>query len=125
MVPIRFVQACVNGHISDIDWYLFVHGLGDPCRRILYLDERGTGGDLSEIEIRCDCGKSKPLITAFEKKSQALGWCRGHRPWLGENRNELCRDAEGVPAYNRLLIRSASNAYFRQILSTISLPDPG
>ena len=123
VVPIRFVQACVNGHISDIDWYLFVHGLGDPCRRILYLDERGTGGDLSEIEIRCDCGKSKPLITAFEKKSQALGWCRGHRPWLGENRNELCRDAEGVPAYNRLLIRSASNAYFPQILSTISLPD--
>jgi len=123
VVPVRFVQACVNGHISDLDWYAFVHGQGDPCRRELFMDERGTGGDLSEIEIRCDCGKWKPLITAFEKGSKALGWCRGHRPWLGQNRVEQCRDAKGDPAYNRLLIRSASNAYFPQILTTISIPD--
>jgi len=25
VVPVRFVQACRNGHISDIDWYLFVN----------------------------------------------------------------------------------------------------
>ena len=123
VVPVRFVQACINGHISDVDWYAFVHGQGDPCRRDLYLDEKGTGGDLSEIEIRCECGKSKALIVAFEKGGNALGWCRGHRPWLGENRNELCRDASGSPAFNRLLIRSASNAYFPQILSVISIPD--
>jgi|GEM_PF-6237959 len=24
VVPVRFVQACLNGHISDIDWYLDV-----------------------------------------------------------------------------------------------------
>lgn len=33
VVPIRFVQACVNGHIDDIDWGAFVHGAEDPCRR--------------------------------------------------------------------------------------------
>ncbi len=122
-VPVRFVQACINGHISDIDWYAFVHGHGDSCRRALFIDEKGTGGDLSEIEIRCECGVSKALIAAFEKGSNALGWCRGHRPWLGENRDELCRDADGNPAFNRLLIRSASNAYFPQTLSVISIPD--
>jgi hypothetical protein len=122
VVPVRFVQACINGHISDVEWYRYVHGQGDSCRRELYIDEKGTGGDLSEIEIRCECGKSKPLISAFEKGSQALGWCKGNRPWLGEN-TELCRDSEGSPAFNRLLIRSASNAYFPQVLSAISIPD--
>ena len=29
VVPVRFVQACINGHISDVDWYAFVHGRGD------------------------------------------------------------------------------------------------
>ena len=123
VVPVRFVQACVNGHISDVDWYGFVHGQGDPCRRPLYLDEKGTGGDLSEIDVRCECGKSRALILLFERGANALGRCRGRRPWLGEHRDEPCRDAEGNPAYNKLLIRSASNAYFPQILSVISIPD--
>lgn len=123
VVPVRFVQACINGHISDVDWYGFVHGQGDPCRRDLYLDEKGTGGDLSEIDVRCDCGKSRSLILLFERGANALGRCRGKRPWLGENRDEPCRDSDGNPAYNRLLIRSASNAYFPQVLSVISIPD--
>jgi hypothetical protein len=123
VVPVRFVQACINGHISDIDWYAFVHGQGDPCRRDLYLDEKGTGGDLSEIDARCDCGKSRALILLLQRSANALGRCRGNRPWLGEHRNEKCRDADGNPAYNRLLIRSASNAYFPQMLSVISIPD--
>jgi hypothetical protein len=97
IVPIRFVQACPNGHISDVDWYLFVHGTAkqgaakegapdqnpepsaDACRRDLFVDEWGTSGDLSEVEIRCDCGKSKKLIIALEDKT-ALSWCRGRRP---------------------------------------------
>jgi Domain of unknown function (DUF1998) len=123
VVPVRFVQACINGHMSDIGWYSFVHGQGDPCRRELYLDERGTGGDLSEIEVRCECGRSRALILLLERGANALGRCHGQRPWLGESHNEQCRDADGNPAYNRLLIRSASNAYFPQILSVISIPD--
>lgn len=123
VVPVRFVQACINGHISDVDWFAFVHGQGDPCRRDLYLDETGTGGDLSEIEVRCDCGKSRPLILLLERGANVLGRCKGNRPWLGEGRSEKCRDTDGDPAFNRLLIRSASNAYFPQILSVISIPD--
>ena len=66
VVPIRFVQACLNGHISDLDWYGFVHDYKEDCRRQLYVDERGTGGDLSDITIRCECGKSRPLIVATQ-----------------------------------------------------------
>lgn len=107
-----------------MDWYAFVHGFGDACRRELFVDEWGTSGDLSEIVIRCDCGMSKALIVALDKGANALGWCRGRRPWLGANNVEAnCRDASGNPSGNRLLIRSASNAWFPQNLSVISIPD--
>jgi hypothetical protein len=127
IVPIRFVQACPNGHISDVDWYVFVHGTPkpgvEPCRRDLFVDEWGTSGDLTEVAIRCDCGESKQLIIALEDKT-ALGWCRGRRPWLGGNNFESnCRDPKGQPTFNRLLNRSASNAWFPQVLSVISIPD--
>ena len=31
VTPLRFVGACPNGHLQDIDWRRLVHG-GDPCR---------------------------------------------------------------------------------------------
>src|SRR5438552_6028905 len=43
--------------------------------------------------------------------------CDGRRPWLGVSTREQC----GEPS--RLLIRSASNAYFPQLMSVISLPE--
>jgi hypothetical protein len=124
VVPMRFVQACPNGHITDVDWYAFVHGFGHPCRMDLFVDEWGTSGDISETEIRCECGTSKPLIVAVDRSSNALGWCRGRRPWLGrDNVEPNCRDPKGNPTPNRLLNRAASNAWFPQMLSVISIPD--
>ena len=127
VVPIRFVQACPNGHISDVEWHAFVHGTRkqneEICRRDLFLDEFGTSGDLTEVAIRCDCGATRRLIDALEDKS-ALGWCRGRRPWLGGSNSEPnCRDPKGQLTFNRLLNRSASNAWFPQVLSVISIPD--
>jgi hypothetical protein len=126
VVPIRFVQACTRGHVSDIDWYAFVHGLEDKCRRQLWLTERGTGGDLSDITVRCECGKVREMSAAiqFDTTGAApLGPCKGQRPWLGNYSAETCRDADGKGTINRLLIRSASNAYFAQTMSVISIPE--
>ncbi len=123
VVPIRFVQACLNGHISDLDWYGFVHEYREECRRQLYVDERGTGGDLSDITIRCDCGRSRPLMVAVQNPGSALGFCKGWRPWLGNNSREQCGGGDSKAQINRLLIRSASNAYFPQVLSVISIPE--
>jgi hypothetical protein len=137
VVPVRFVQACVNGHLSDIDWYTFVHQ-GESCRGQLWLDEGGSGNDFEEIFVRCEaCKRSRPLSMAKVPNSRVLGQCQGHRPWLGshgkescisyridENSGQLTQDPNGRPESNRLLVRSASNAYFSQTLSVISLPDP-
>ena len=117
VVPVRFVRACRRGHVGDIDWIAFVHGSHLGCPRDLWIEERGTSGDLSEVRIACDCGKERPLTQAARLELRALGSCNGSRPWLGARTREACGEA------NRLLIRSASNAYFPQIMSVISIPD--
>jgi hypothetical protein len=126
VVPIRFVQGCINGHLSDIDWYGFVHPKGDGCRRPLWLDERGTSGEFVDVFVRCECGKAKSLATAtFQPGSETLplGFCKGRRPWLGNNSYEVCGGDNGKAQPNRLLVRSASNSYFPQLMSVISIPD--
>jgi hypothetical protein len=125
VVPVRFIQACTRGHVSDIDWRRFIHGKGVTCTRRLWLDERGTTGDLTDITVRCECGQFKALAAAT-KVGDALGFCNGPRPWLGPNAWEPCGDGNAKPRQpNRLLVRAASNAYFAQTLSAISIPEPG
>jgi hypothetical protein len=115
VVPIRFVRACRKGHISDIDWYRFAHERNPQCRRQLWVEERGTSGDIADIYVRCECGEGQPLVRATVPGT--LGHCDGARPWLGPHTREACDDI------NRLLVRHASNAYFPQVMSVISLPD--
>ena len=56
------------------------------------------------------------MSDAASLEVKALGTCDGSRPWLGQYSRETC----GEP--NRLLVRTASNAYFPQVMSVISLP---
>jgi len=117
VVATRFVRTCQRAHVQDLNWQWFVHGRDDPCRRQLWLEERGTGGDLADLLVRCDCGKQRGMQDAAEPG--ALGPCWGARPWLGPRTQEAC----GLPS--RLLIRTATNAYFAHALSALSLPEHG
>ncbi len=117
VVATRFVRACPKGHVDDLDWRRFVHGAEDMCRRQLWLDERGTSGDLADLVVRCEWQRSRDLYEASVIELNPLGTCRGARPWLGRNANEEC----SLPS--RLLIRTASNAFFSQVVSVLSLPD--
>ena len=90
VVPVRFVQACTRGHVSDIDWRLCVHDPEDKCLRSpLWMDEKGTSGDLTAITIRCDCGKSKALSAATKVGDKQLGYCKGDRPLAGRLRSRV------------------------------------
>ncbi len=117
VVPVRFVCGCRRGHIDDIDWRRFVHPIGKTCHRPLWLEERGTGADISDIFCVCDCGEERSLYEASILGTGALGQCEGKRPWIGQHAKESC----GEPY--RLLVRTASNAYFPQNMSVISLPE--
>ena len=117
VVPVRFVRACRHGHIGDIDWYQFVHkNPKNTCRRQLWFDELDATGDISSIQVRCSCGDKRMLREAVGYDTKALGKCDGNRPWLGPYSSESCNQM------SRLLVRTASNCYFSQKMSVISLP---
>lgn len=119
VVPVRFVQACTAGHIEDINWYAYVRQ--DPNTETsgqLWLDEGGAGNDFAEIFVRCERTKSRRRLSdAIVPGKASLGTCGGHMPWIGPRQRTGC----GQPA--RLLVRSASNAYFSQRLSVIHIPE--
>lgn len=127
VVPVRFVQACPNGHVSDIDWPRLVHGDGVACGGQLWFDERGTTGDLAELFVRCDGCASQPMslvrLQSTAEERSVLGECRGDRPWLGPMAREICVGPQDKPHRNKLLIRHASNAYFPVVERAISIPD--
>ena len=119
IVPIRFIRACEAGHMDDIDWRAFIHGDDATCQGNLWLDEMGTSGELTELRVRCDgCGQSRGLSQAAGKHNPSLGKCSGRQEWLGQEYRRVQCDKN-----MRLLIRTASNAYFPIKVSVISLPD--
>ena len=117
VVPVRFVCGCRRGHIDDLNWRAFIHKSGKQCQRPLWLEERGTSGDISDIYGVCDCGEERALYEALDIRTSPLGHCFGNRPWIGQYAREKCTEPF------RLLVRTASNAYFPQVMSVISLPE--
>ena len=83
----------------------------------LWIDERGTSGDLSEVWVRCECKAERQMIEATKPDVHALGAATAGGPGLGHASSEPCDEP------NRMLVRTASNAYFPQTMSVISLPD--
>jgi hypothetical protein len=113
VTPIRFVCSCEKGHLQDIDWRWVVHG-GPPCQEPMWIEEKGTSADPADTTIVCGCGRSLSLQETFQPGR--LGKCRGERPWL------LDRDPDGCGDNLKLLTRTATNTYFPQVYTVISLP---
>ena len=114
VTPIRFVGACERGHIQDIDWRWVVHG-NKPCQEPLWLEERGTSADPADTYVVCNCN-IEPLSLQQAFAPGRLGKCLGLRPWLGRE------GKEGCDKNLRLLTRTATNTYFPQVVTVISLP---
>lgn len=113
VTPIRFVCACDKGHLQDIDWRWAVHGSG-ICLEPMWVEEKGTSADPADTSIVCGCGRRLSLQETFQPGR--LGKCLGNRPWL------LDRDPEGCGDKLKLLTRTATNTYFPQVHTVISLP---
>jgi hypothetical protein len=124
VVPIRFVQACPNGHISDIDWYKFVNkDCRSNCRAQLYLDEGGTGNNFADIFVRCDkCKKRRPLGDAIQEwltrsavKDRGKELLAGFQQWL--TRRGLNPDEVNFPGLPYIMLHSLSHL----LITSISL----
>lgn len=117
-VPVRFLGACRLGHIDEWPWIAFVHERQKKPRcpnPQLKLEEDATG-DFARIRVTCTtCEASAPMNTAY---SEPRVDCRGEMPWLPREGSPNCGEEL------RLLVRTASNSYFSQVVSALSVPDP-
>jgi hypothetical protein len=113
VTPIRFVCACDNGHLDDINWRYAVHG-PDTCAEAMYIEEKGTSADPADTSVVCGCSRRLSLQDLFQPGR--LGKCQGQRPWLVD------RDPAGCDQNLKLLTRTATNTYFPQVYTVISLP---
>ena len=99
VVPVRFVRACRAGHIGDIDWYAFAHNGQSDCAkqgRQLFIDERGTSGDLTEVWIRCDCGKAeRSMAQAAILLNRALDRAMARGPGWGHSQKKPAANRAG------------------------------
>ncbi len=130
LVPIRFVMACPHGHLSDIPWRDFCfREINCSNRERLYLLEAGTGNDFTQIYVQSESGVTRKLADAMVTELNPLYSCQGRTPWLGpgsrdsEPCHSIGKGGKEEKTKNRLLVRSATNAYFSETLSVISLPD--
>ncbi|MBX3270383.1 MAG: DUF1998 domain-containing protein [Sandaracinaceae bacterium] len=115
-VPVRFLGACRRGHVQEWPWISWAH-LGRPmCAAASLRLEEGASGDFAEVRVVCACGASQSLATAAARRVEMH--CDGHRPWLGVEGREECDEML------RLLVRTASNSYFAQVMSALSIPEP-
>ena len=133
LIPSRFITVCPKGHIEDFPFMEWVHKDGNwshehKCdqEHKLRLLRGNSPASLSDIRVRCSCGKSEAMIGTFNFDTETGGalrkigyGCSESMPWLGvEGKHSKCSE------HLRVVQRGASNVYFPLTMSSIHLP-PG
>ena len=115
--PVRFVSACRRGHLGDFPWNFFVHAAGQMCSHPQLALSESISGDFADVVVSCQtCEQKRPLSEA--RIDTAMPFCAGDRPWLGVDAQEECTERQ------RIMVRTASNSYFPQVMSALTIPDP-
>lgn len=117
---IRFVMACPQGHLDDVDWRFLAHrGGNNACTgRSGYLEWRGGGGSLAGVRIQCpDCGQGETLGRAY-----SADWpCSGRHPER-ESPGTLPHRPRGCAARARILQRQATNLRVPELRALFTIP---
>lgn len=121
LVPVRFVTACKFGHLDDFPWEWFVHQKSGRCAAPELRLSGGGSGDLSDVIVKCEgCGAIRSMSEA--KGPGALPRCGGRRPWLGAYIGDPSVTESDCGEPQKLLLRTASDSYFSQVESALSIP---
>lgn len=131
---VRFISACMHGHLQDFPWWewVFKSATPDRCGRL----RMNTSGSASLAGVRIVCEEdsdaikviaSRTLAGAFEfdpGKASAFSklevLCRGDNPALGIPSSIYPAPGCGKDLYP--LLRGSSNVYFPHVVSAIYLP---
>jgi hypothetical protein len=116
-LPVRFLVACREGHLTDFPWVEYVHKQNVPCKPArLTLREYGAAGDASDIIVKClECNAERRMADAFDQTLFTIQ-CTGHHPHLRRT------DSGGCSEPGRTILLGASNSWFPLVMSALSLP---
>ncbi|MEV7166054.1 DUF1998 domain-containing protein [Streptomyces microflavus] len=128
LAPMRFLQVCRNGHMSDVDWRRWTHSRPQEhdqrqcqVRSLKFIATPDSSG-LDALKLSCiTCGAHRTLEGIGHKNGlkQAGARCSGSQPW--QTSDDEQDDCEEAP---RALQRGASNVYFPLVHSAIEIPLP-
>ncbi len=125
LVPVRFVVACLDGHIEDFPWIEWAHSKETQLTRGLHCENpsillKSTGkSGLMGLKVHCNsCNKSRTMTGAAGADTLREFGCNGERPWLGPEAIEDCQ-CQTPP---RVTQRGATNIYFSKVMSSILIP---
>ena len=115
-LPVRFLLACREGHLTDFPWVTYVHTQRVPCKPSrLTFREYGAAGDASDIIVKCvECGTERRMADAFDREVFAIQ-CSGHHPHLRKVEPGCLEEA-------RTILLGASNSWFPLVMSALSIP---
>lgn len=128
LVPMRYVAACPDGHLSDVDWWRWAHsqkkGASGQCSpmnpRLLFKSDSDSGSMNKSLSIECArCGASRTLkdITTGSLRGLSGQRCSGRQPWQRK------QDAVDCSEEPRALLRSQTALHFAEISSALDLQD--
>lgn len=122
LVPMRFVVACEEGHLQDVDWYRWAHRNAQPAisgqcdRKTSKLwFETGEGADFDSMRIICACGEKKSFEGLTDREAGFT--CNGKQPWQRAGVSGTCTAQQSPRAYPR----GASNIYYASLLTSLDL----
>jgi hypothetical protein len=126
LVPMRFVMACRNGHLTDVPWNRWAHSRAkEPKQKqcqsldLRFIVEREAGAGLETLVVECrGCKSRRSLagITATGSLDPLRISCPGTQPWQRRDDGDPCDEQP------RVLQRGANNLYFGTVRSSIDIP---
>jgi hypothetical protein len=116
---IRFIMACPNGHISDVNWWrLIKHKEGCTAIENGYYKWHGVGGSLSNVYIECmKCKEKVNLGKAYREEHK----CDGRMPEREDNFHPE-RHPDSCSSSAKMVQRNALFLRVPEILTTITIP---
>lgn len=125
LVPMRFIAICEQGHMDDVHWNRWVHSVnkseGEICnsKDLRFLTFSGKGGGLKSVAISCVTCNAVRTLSGITTKDciRSIGQkCSGKQPWQSKQRSVPCSCTP------QIVQRGASNVYYPQIKSGLSIP---
>ncbi|MFD6903693.1 DrmB family protein [Streptomyces sp. NPDC060077] len=124
LAPMRFVQICQDGHLSDVDWWFWAHSrrgggerrrCGEREKLKFLVSERASG--LEALSVACtakDCGAVRDLLDVLGTHGLR---CSGRNPW------QRASEAAHCPKPVQIVQRTAGNLYYPIVHSALDIPE--